>query len=165
MNLMTFTGNLGRDAEHRDVSGTAVINMVVAVKSGYGDKEQTLWMDCAIWGKRAEGQLIDYLKKGQRVSVSGELGTREYDKDGQTRTALTIRVGHIGLEGKSEAAQQGGGYQQQPANQQSQQHQPQPQGHQQGQHGGQQQTQGQTYQQQGQQQPSGMDDFVDDIPF
>jgi single-strand DNA-binding protein len=143
MNIMNFTGNLGRDAERRDVSGNSVINMVVAVKSGYGDNEQTLWMDCAIWGKRAEGQLIDYLKKGQRVSVSGELGSREYDKDGQTRTALTIRVGHIGLEGKSEVQQQSGGYQQ-PAQQSQQQNQQQaPQRH----------------------QPAGMDDFDDDIPF
>jgi single-strand DNA-binding protein len=137
---MNFTGNLGRDAERRDANGNPVINMVVAVKTGYGDNEQTLWMDCAIWGKRAEGQLIDYLKKGQRVSVSGELGSREYDKDGQTRTALTIRVGHIGLEGKSEAQQQGQGYQQ-PAQQAPQR------------------------QQQPSQQPAGMDDFDDDIPF
>jgi single-strand DNA-binding protein len=145
---MNFTGNLGRDAERRDVNGSSVINMVVAVKSGYGDNEQTLWMDCAIWGKRAEGQLIDYLKKGQRVSVSGELGSREYDKDGQTRTALTIRVGHIGLEGKTEAQQQSGGHQAQSGQQQSYQQAP---------HRQQQSSQ--------QQQPAGQDDFDDDIPF
>jgi single-strand DNA-binding protein len=154
---MNFTGNLGRDADRRDVSGTAVINMVVAVKSGYGDNEQTLWMDCAIWGKRAEGQLIDYLKKGQRVSVSGELGSREYDKDGQARTALTIRVGHIGLEGKAEAQQQSQGYQQPAQQSQQQSYQQAPQRHQQ---------EGQAQQrQQPSQQPAGMDDFDDDIPF
>jgi single-strand DNA-binding protein len=157
---MNFTGNLGRDAERRNVNGNSVINMVVAVKSGYGDNEQTLWMDCAIWGKRAEGQLIDYLKKGQRVSVSGELGSREYDKDGQTRTALTIRVGHIGLEGKAEPQQQSGGHQAQQAPQRQQPHnRPSESNH-----------QGQAYQHQGQQsqsgqQPAGMDDFDDDIPF
>jgi single-strand DNA-binding protein len=154
---MNFTGNLGRDAERRDVNGNSVINMVVAVKSGYGDNEQTLWMDCAIWGKRAEGQLIDYLKKGQRVSVSGELGTREFQKDGADRTALTIRVGHIGLEGKAEAQQQSQEYQQPAQQNQQQSYQQAPQ---------RQQREGQGQQQQGSyQQPAGQDDFDDDIPF
>lgn len=66
--------------------------------AGYGDKKQTIWVDCSIWGKQAEGSLPSYLKKGQQVAVSGELSTREHDG----KTYLQLRVGSIDLIGKRE---------------------------------------------------------------
>lgn len=97
MNLFAFTGNLGKDCRKSATqSGAAVCGFTVAVKSGYGDKEQTLWIDCSLWGKKAEGRLPDYLLKGQQVAVSGELGTREHDG----KTYLTCRVENIDLIGK-----------------------------------------------------------------
>lgn len=96
MNVFTFSGNLGRDCKTNNVGGTAVCNFPVAVKSGYGDKEQTLWLDCALWGKKAESRLPEYLLKGQQVVVTGELGTREHDG----KTYLTCRVNDLSLVGK-----------------------------------------------------------------
>jgi single-strand DNA-binding protein len=105
MNNFSITGNLGRDCNVNQVGSGTVCNFVVAVKSGFGDKQQTLWIDCALWGKQAESRLPEFLVKGQGVAVSGELGTREYDKDGQTKTALTLRVSSVDLVGaKSESA-------------------------------------------------------------
>lgn len=101
MNVFTFSGNLGKDAQVRQVGGSTVANFSVAVKSGYGDKEQTNWVDCALWGKLAESRLVDYLTKGQGVMVSGELGTREHDG----KTYLTCRVGSINLSGGKSDAQ------------------------------------------------------------
>lgn len=98
MNVLTVTGNLGKDCRTGSAGGSAVCNFNVAVKSGYGDNEQTLWIDCALWGKQAESRLPDYLKKGQQVAVSGELGTREHDG----KTYLTMRVSNIDLIGKRE---------------------------------------------------------------
>lgn len=101
MNVFSATGNLGQDCRTNEVSGTAVVNFSVAVKSGFGDKEQTLWIDCAQWGKAAEGKLPDYLVKGQQVAVSGELSTQE--KDG--KTYLKLRCNSVSLVGgKSDAA-------------------------------------------------------------
>ena len=96
MNLLIVTGNLGKDAQARNVNGTAVANFSVAVRSGYGDKEQTIWVDCALWGKQAESKLMDYLVKGQQVAVSGEMGTREHEG----KTYITLRVNTIDLIGK-----------------------------------------------------------------
>ena len=67
MNLLTVTGNLGRDAEVKSVGGSTVANFSVAMKSGYGQNEQTIWLDCALWGKQAEGSLPSYLVRGQKV--------------------------------------------------------------------------------------------------
>jgi single-strand DNA-binding protein len=100
-NVFSFTGTVGRDAEVRHLpSGQAVLNVTVANNIGFGDKQQTLWIRCAIWGKRAEGQLQNYLKKGQQVFVSGELSQREYQQDGQTRTSLELNASIIDLVGK-----------------------------------------------------------------
>ena len=100
MIVTTVVGNLGADCRTNNVSGTAVCNFSLAGKSGFGDREQTLWFDCAIWGKQAESKLVDYLKKGQLVAVSGELGEREHEG----KVYKTIRVEKIRLcGGQSEA--------------------------------------------------------------
>jgi single-strand DNA-binding protein len=96
MNVLTLTGNLGQDCRIGNVGGTAVVNFSVAMKSGYGDKAQTVWVDCALWGKQAESRLPEFLLKGQQVAVSGELSTREHDG----KTYLQCRVNSIDLIGK-----------------------------------------------------------------
>lgn len=95
MNVFTFTGNLGSDCRTGNAGGTAVVNFAVAVKSGWGDKAQTLWIDCALWGKQAESRLPEFLLKGQQVAVSGELGSREHEG----KTYLTCRASNVDLIG------------------------------------------------------------------
>ena len=102
MNVLSFTGNLGNDCRMGQAGQSTVCNFTVAVKSGFGQSEQTLWIDCALWGKQAESKLPDYLVKGQQVAVSGELGTREHDG----KTYLTCRVNSISLVGGKSDNQQ-----------------------------------------------------------
>lgn len=101
-NVMSFTGTVGRDAEVRILSsGMSVLNVTVANKVGFGDKQQTLWIRVAVFGKRAEGQLKDYLKKGQQVFISGELTQSEYKaNDGTTKTNLELNATIVDLIGK-----------------------------------------------------------------
>ena len=62
-----------------------------------------------LFGKRAEGQLQNYLKKGQQVFVSGELSQSEYTgNDGTTRTSLELTANVIDLIGKRNESSQGG---------------------------------------------------------
>jgi single-strand DNA-binding protein len=100
-NVFSFHGTVGRDAEVRYLpSGQAVLNVTVANNIGFGDKQQTLWVRVALWGKRAEGQLQNYLKKGQQVFVSGELTLREYQaNDGSTKTSLELNANILDLVG------------------------------------------------------------------
>ncbi len=101
MNVFTATGNIGKDCEVKSFGGSSVCNFTVAAKSGFGDNEQTIWLDCALWGKQAESGLVQYLTKGQQVAVSGELGSREHNG----KTYLTLRINTISLVGrKSEGA-------------------------------------------------------------
>ena len=107
MNNFNFTGNLGNDCRQGQAGQTAVVNFSVAVKSGYGQNEQTIWVDCALFGNRATA-LAPYLTKGQTVAVSGELGTREHNG----KTYITCKVNDVTLVGGK--PQQQGQQQQQP---------------------------------------------------
>ena len=97
MNVFTFSGNLGKDCRQGNAGGTDVCNFSVAVKSGYGDKQQTVWVDCAYWGKGGSA-VAQYLTKGQGVAVTGELGTKEHEG----KTYVTCRVDRLTLIGKKE---------------------------------------------------------------
>jgi single-strand DNA-binding protein len=100
-NVFSFTGTVGRDAEIRKTQSSTVLNVTIANNIGFGDKQQTLWIQVALWGKRAEGSLAQYLKKGQQVFVSGELSVREYQaKDGTTKTSMELNANIIDLVGK-----------------------------------------------------------------
>jgi single-strand DNA-binding protein len=107
MNIFTFTGNLGGDAETRyTAGGTAVCSFSVAVKAGFGDKAHTSWVRCNLWGKRAEGGLVPYLVKGQQVCVSGELDVREWEKDGAKNKSVEVRVNEVDLIGEKKSPPQ-----------------------------------------------------------
>lgn len=105
-NVFSFTGTVGKDAEVRySPSGVAVLNFTVANNIGFGEKQQTLWIRVALFGKRAEGQLKDYLLKGQSVFVSGELTQNEYkSSDGTTKTSLELNANIIDLIGKKDGS-------------------------------------------------------------
>ncbi|MDQ6958885.1 MAG: single-stranded DNA-binding protein [Mariprofundaceae bacterium] len=108
MNVYAFTGRLGKDAETRFTqSGAAICSFSVAVDYGYGDNKGTNWLRCSLFGKRAEGNLPQYLTKGTQVGISGELRVREYDdRDGARRTSVEVNVNTLDLLGSKQDSQQ-----------------------------------------------------------
>lgn len=114
-------GRLTRDVEVRQTqSGMSVANIGIAVDHGYGDNKGTMFIDCSLWGKQAEGGLIKFLRKGRLIYVEGELGEKEYNG----KKSLTLNISHIDpLFNKNESIDNeinGGGQQgyQQPSNNQ-----------------------------------------------
>lgn len=100
MNYGHFAGRLGRNADLRQTpDGKPVCNFVLAVDTGYGDRNETLWIDCTLWGERGE-KLAPYLEKGKAVTVSGDVGLRTFQKrDGSTGASLTCNVQRVTLQG------------------------------------------------------------------
>lgn len=130
MNVFIFTGNLGRDAEVKHLpSGSTVCEFSVAVKSGFGENAKTTWVRCALFGKRAEGGLPQYLVKGAQVAVSGELELQEWEGQNGKGAAVVVRVQEVDLIGGKGEGQQpklsGNSGQLPPQQQQAQQVQPQ----------------------------------------
>ena len=100
-NVYTAVCTVTRDCEVRYLpSGGAVLTVNVANNQGFGDKQTTMFIRVALFGKRAEGNLKDYLLKGQQVNISGELKQTEYQaKDGTTKTSLELNANIIDLVG------------------------------------------------------------------
>jgi len=106
MNKFILTGNLGGDNEMKYLpNGDALCEFSVGVKSGFGDKEKTLWVKCSMFGKRAAGQLPQYLMKGTKVCISGELSMDEWEKDGVKNKMLKLRVEDLDLIGDKKEGQ------------------------------------------------------------
>lgn len=84
MNVIYFTGNVGRDAELRSVRDNQVCNFSVAVKQGFGKDAPTEWYRVEMWGKRGES-LASLVKKGGKVAVCGELVIDQYEGKPQYR--------------------------------------------------------------------------------
>lgn len=101
LNDVTIMGNLG---QHPDVRFTqdnlAVANMSLATNKKYRNKqgdmvERTEWHRVVAWGKLAE-IAQNYLSKGKRVMVKGELQTRKWqDKEGITRYTTEIKADNL----------------------------------------------------------------------
>ncbi len=96
MKNITIAGNIGKDAVTRTIasSGDKATSWSVAVEERQGQEKRTVWFDCNLWGKRGEA-LAQYLTKGGKVAVSGELSTREHEG----KTYLTIRADQVTLLG------------------------------------------------------------------
>jgi len=106
MKTIVISGNIGKDAVTRKTqNGDAVTGFTVAVEDRQGKEKSTIWFDCAIWGKRGEA-LEQYLTKGSKVSVAGDLSTREHEG----KTYLTVRADQVTLlGGKPEDREDRGG--------------------------------------------------------
>ena len=120
INKVILVGNLGNDPETRYMpSGGAVTNISIATSKSWKDrdsgeqKEKTEWHRVVFFNRLAE-IAGEYLKKGSKVYVEGELRTNKYDKDGQTRYSTEIVANEMQMldsrgGGSMEAPSGGGG--------------------------------------------------------
>lgn len=95
MQKLIIIGNVCAVPEERTTpSGKTVTNFTVAV-ARKGDKDKTDFFRCAAWGKTGEvcGQ---YLGKGKKVCVIGEVSARAYtDKQGEAKASLEVFVTEV----------------------------------------------------------------------
>ena len=101
-NVFSAVVTCTRDAEVKYIqSGQALLTVNVANNQGFGDKQTTLFIRVNLWGKRAEGQLKDFLLKGTKIFISGELTQSSYTgNDGTAKTSLELNANVIELVGK-----------------------------------------------------------------
>jgi single-strand DNA-binding protein len=106
-----LTGNIGNDAEVTSFdNGSKVVTFSVAHSKKWTDKagvkqEKTTWIRCNMWKQE---NLAQYLKKGTRVMVEGEIEARAYtNKEGQTVTSLELNVFAIEMQSFAEKSNDG----------------------------------------------------------
>ena len=95
VNKVILIGRLGRDPELKYTpSGAAVVNFNIATDESWTDasgvkQERTEWHRIVAWRKLAE-ICGEYLKKGSRVYIEGQLQTRSWEQDGVKRYTTEI---------------------------------------------------------------------------
>ena len=74
--------------------GTAVLNFSLACDVGYGDNKQTSFIRCVSFGKQAEN-MAKYSGKGRLISVTGDIKTGSYEKDGRTVYTTDVQASRV----------------------------------------------------------------------
>ena len=121
VNKVIIVGNLGRDPEVRTFqNGGKVCNLRIATSENWKDrntgerKERTEWHSVAIFSEPLARVAEQYLRKGSKVYIEGQLETRKWqDQSGQDRysTEVVLRPYKSELtmlDGRGEGGQRGG---------------------------------------------------------
>lgn len=105
-NQITIVGNLGKDPETRTAGSAQVCSFSVAVSDPF-KKDHTDWFYVDAFGKAGEFA-AQYLKKGNKVLVTGRISSREHDgKTYWTINAADVR--NMTPREQGEGGGQGGG--------------------------------------------------------
>jgi single-strand DNA-binding protein len=91
------TGRLGNDPELKFTpSGSAVANFSIACDenkkgdNGQWEKLSTTWLRVAVWKEAAEA-VAEHLKKGDLVTVIGQLTVRDYEHNGVAKQSVEVK--------------------------------------------------------------------------
>ena len=98
VNKVILVGNLGRDPEVRSFqNGGKVVNLRIATSETWRDKatgerkERTEWHSVAIFNENIAKIAEQYLRKGSKVYVEGQLETRKWqDQSGADRYSTEV---------------------------------------------------------------------------
>jgi single-strand DNA-binding protein len=98
VNKVILVGNLGRDPEVRRLNnGEPVVNLRIATSESWKDKatgerkERTEWHSVVIFNENLARVAEQYLRKGSKVYVEGQLQTRKWqDQSGQERYTTEV---------------------------------------------------------------------------
>lgn len=122
VNKVILIGNLGRDPEVRTFqNGGKVCNLRIATSENWKDRntgerrERTEWHSVAIFNEGLVRVAEQYLRKGSKVYIEGQLQTRKWqDQNGQDRYSTEVVLQGFGstltmLDGRGEGGGAGGG--------------------------------------------------------
>ncbi len=98
VNKVILVGNLGRDPEVRRLgSGEPVVNLRIATSETWRDKqsgekkERTEWHSVVIFNENLAKVAEQYLKKGSKIYIEGQLQTRKWqDQSGVEKYTTEI---------------------------------------------------------------------------
>ncbi|MCH8082286.1 MAG: single-stranded DNA-binding protein [Proteobacteria bacterium] len=98
VNKVILIGNLGRDPEVRTLNdGSPVVTLSLATSENWKDKasgerrERTEWHRVVIFNENLAKVAENYLKKGAKVYIEGQLQTRKWtDKDGNEKYTTEV---------------------------------------------------------------------------
>ena len=108
LNTFSFTGRLGADAVVTTTpNGKSIMEMSVAVNSGYGDYKKTIWVKVKQFGDRVNN-IVGLFTKGSQIAASGELDIEKWsDRNGMDQVNVVVKCMNIQLLHKKEDGSEG----------------------------------------------------------
>ncbi|MDR0566947.1 MAG: single-stranded DNA-binding protein [Prevotellaceae bacterium] len=107
MHKIIIAGQLGQDAQSREVGENVAINFSVAVNEKRGSEEVTHWYACTLWRNKDKAGVAAHLKKGAGVIVEGtpdvEAWMSKERSEPQARIRVTVRDLHFMTGNKKES--------------------------------------------------------------
>ena len=97
MNKLLVNGNLVRDMEVKDTGKCLVGTFTIANNVGYDEEQKTNFVNCVLFGDRVES-LVEYLVKGCKVLVEGELAIEQYEVNDEKRYTTKVYVKSLEIE-------------------------------------------------------------------
>ena len=97
MNKLLVNGNIVRDMEVKDTGKCLVGNFTIANNVGYGEDQKTNFVNCVLFGDRVES-LVQYLVKGCKVLIEGELAIEQYEVNEEKRYITKVYVKSLEIE-------------------------------------------------------------------
>jgi single-strand DNA-binding protein len=99
-NKVIVGGRLTKDSTLTSTaSGKKVLEFSIACSDKYGDKEEVLYLDCVMFGERAE-KVAQYLVKGKQMLVDGKLRLENWTgSDGVKRSKHSLLVDNFTFAG------------------------------------------------------------------
>ena len=91
INNVTLVGNLVADPAKAMAGDTPLIEFSIAVNEYRNGENIPSFFDCVLYGKRAK-VLCDMLKKGMKVTITGKLVQKRWQKDDQTHSKVYINT-------------------------------------------------------------------------
>jgi single-strand DNA-binding protein len=96
---VTVSGNLVADPRAGSAGGSDVTSFSIISNTRKGGEDIASLIDCSVWGKRSE-VAAKYLKKGNKVTVSGSAHLDTYEGKSGTVAKLVLNVGDFDLPAK-----------------------------------------------------------------
>ena len=122
VNKVILVGNLGRDPEvRRTGAGDPIVSFSLAMTESWRDKtsgerkDRTEWANIVIFNENIGKVAEQYLKKGMKIYIEGQLQTRDFtDKDGNQRKTTEVVLqrfrGELTMLDSKNSAGDGGDY-------------------------------------------------------
>lgn len=122
VNKVIIIGNVGNDPEIKTMqSGDKVVNLSIATSESWKDKatgerkENTQWHRVVIFNQGLVNVCENYVKKGAKLYIEGQLETRSWEQNGEKKYATEVVLrpyrGELTmLDSRNSGAGAGGGY-------------------------------------------------------
>ena len=105
LNKFLVAGHLTADPEMQNIGDNRLCKFTIACdrpKRKGQDDHETDFFNCVAWNRNGD-TIVSWFRKGDMITIVGEVHINRYEKDGQKRSATEVKVEEIHFSGNRKA--------------------------------------------------------------